>query len=249
MAKNTYGTGNFLLMNTGEEKVRSSHGLLTTVAYQLGSRPPVYALEGSIAVTGSLVQWLRDNLGIIDEASQVESLALSVKDNGGAYLVPAFSGLFAPRWRSDARGVLVGLTRYVHKGHIARAVLEATAYQTREVVEAMDADSGVALTELRVDGAMTTNQLLMQFQADQLSVDVVRSQTTETTALGAAFVAGLTVGMWANTAEVKDCWAEGARWSRQMPDARRNKLYGDWKRAVAKSLDWVVDSDLSPSAG
>lgn len=248
MAKNTYGTGNFLLMNTGDQRVQSSHGLLTTVAYQLGSQPTVYALEGSIAVTGSLVQWLRDNLGMIEEASQIENLALSVDDNGGAYFVPAFSGLFAPHWRSDARGVLVGLTRYINKGHIARAALEATAYQTREVVEAMNADSGVALTELRVDGGMTTNELLMQFQADQLGVDVVRSQTTETTALGAAFAAGLTVGLWANTGEVRECWAEGARWSSAMHEARRDRLYGDWMRAVAKSLDWVLDSDPDLSA-
>ncbi len=249
MAKNTYGTGNFLLMNTGEQKVRSSHGLLTTVAYQLGSRPAVYALEGSIAVTGSLVQWLRDNLGMIEEASQIEDLALSVEDNGGAYFVPAFSGLFAPHWRSDARGVLVGLTRYISKGHIARAALEATAYQTREVVEAMNADSGLALNELRVDGGMTTNELLMQFQADQLGVDVVRSQTTETTALGAAFAAGLSVGVWANTLEVQECWEEGARWSTRVSGASRDALFGDWKRAVAKSLDWIVEPDRPlPSA-
>ncbi|GAB3675667.1 glycerol kinase GlpK [Angustibacter aerolatus] len=242
-AKNTYGTGNFLLLNTGTEKMMSDNGLLTTVCYRLGDAPPVYALEGSIAVTGSLVQWLRDNLGIIDSAAEVEQLARTVEDNGGAYLVPAFSGLFAPHWRSDARGVLVGLTRFVTKGHVARAALEATAFQTREVVEAMDADSGVALTELRVDGGMVGNELLMQFQADLLDVPVVRPRVTETTALGAAYAAGLAVGFWSGTDELAEQWAEDTRWEPSMGAARREHLCGRWQRAVQRTLDWADDDE------
>lgn len=244
MAKNTYGTGNFLLLNTGAARVTSTTGLLTTVAYQLGSKAPVYALEGSIAVTGSLVQWLRDNLGLIDDASEIETLARSVDDNGGAYFVPAFSGLFAPHWRPDARGALVGLTGYVNKAHIARAALEATGFQTREVVEAMNADSGVSLTELRVDGGMVGNDLLMQFQADQLGVDAVRSEISETTALGAAFAAGIAAGVWSGTAEVAAHVRAGKRWSAVMSEEERDRLYSGWQRAVTKSLDWVDEAPL-----
>ena len=240
-AKNTYGTGNFMLLNTGEEQVPSRNGLLTTVCYQLGDRPPVYALEGSIAVTGSLVQWVRDNLGLIGSASEIESLAATVEDNGGAYFVPAFSGLFAPHWRADARGALVGLTRFVNKGHIARAVLEATAFQTREVLDAMNADSGVPLTELRVDGGMVVNETLMQFQADLLGVDVVRPKVAETTALGAAYAAGLAVGYWLDEEEVRANWQEGQRWTPRMPQEERDRLYRNWKKAVTKTLDWVDD--------
>jgi len=240
-AKNTYGTGNFMLLNTGEEIVPSQHGLLTTVCYRLGDAPPVYALEGSIAVTGSLVQWLRDNLGIIRDASEVETLAASVEDNGGAYFVPAFSGLFAPHWRPDARGALVGLTRFVNKGHIARAALEATAFQTREVLDAMNADSGVPLTELKVDGGMVVNDTLMQFQADLLGVDVVRPRVAETTALGAAYAAGLAAGYWSSPSEVRDNWGEDRRWSPSMDPAERERLYRNWKKAVQRTLDWVDD--------
>ena len=238
-AKNTYGTGNFMLLNTGEEIVPSQHGLLTTVCYRLGNAPPVYALEGSIAVTGSLVQWLRDNLGIIADASEVETLAASVEDNGGAYFVPAFSGLFAPHWRADARGALVGLTRFVNKGHIARAALEATAFQTREVLDAMNADSGVPLTELKVDGGMVVNDTLMQFQADLLGVDVVRPRVAETTALGAAYAAGLAAGYWSSPSEVRDNWGEDRRWSPSMDPGERERLYRNWKKAVQRTLDWV----------
>jgi len=241
MAKNTYGTGCFMLMNTGTEKVPSTHGLLTTVAYQVGDAAPVYALEGSIAVAGSLVQWLRDNLGMIDSAAQVEELAAQVDDNGGAYVVPAFSGLFAPYWRSDARGVIVGLTRYVNRGHIARAVLEATAYQTREVLDAMEADSGVEVVELRVDGGMTANETLMRFQADQLGVDVVRPVVSETTALGAAYAAGIAVGFWDGEGDVTANWAEDARWSPAMDDGERERLYAQWKKAVTRTFDWVEE--------
>jgi len=239
-AKNTYGTGNFLLLNTGTERVVSDHGLLTTVCYQLGDAAPVYALEGSIAVTGSLVQWLRDNLGLISDAPQVETLARTVDDNGGAYFVPAFSGLFAPYWRQDARGALVGLTRFVNRGHIARAALEATAFQTREVVDAMNADSGVALTELKVDGGMVGNELLMQFQADILDVPVVRPVIPETTALGAAYAAGLAVGFWSSTEEIRANWTADKRWEPAMEPSRRVALYADWKKAVTKSFDWVI---------
>jgi len=240
-AKNTYGTGNFMLLNTGTEPVHSGNGLLTTICYKLGDEPAVYALEGSIAVSGSLVQWIRDNLGLIKEASEIEDLAKQVDDNGGAYFVPAFSGLFAPRWRPDARGALVGLTRYVNKSHIARAVLESTAYQTREVLDAMNADSGVPLTELRVDGGMVVNETLMQFQADILGVDVVRPKVAETTALGAAYAAGLAVGYWSGTDEIRANWGEDKRWSPQMPEAERERLFRNWKKAVTKTLDWVDD--------
>ncbi|MGB3304195.1 MAG: glycerol kinase GlpK [Gordonia sp. (in: high G+C Gram-positive bacteria)] len=236
-AKNTYGTGNFLLLNTGTEPVLSKHGLLTTVCYQLGDQPARYALEGSIAVTGSLVQWLRDNLGIIDSAPQVEDLARAVDDNGGVYLVPAFSGLFAPRWRPDARGVIVGLTRFANRHHIARAALEASAYQTREVIEAMEADSGVKLATLKVDGGMVVNELLMQFQSDILDVPVVRPVVNETTALGAAYAAGLAVGYWSSTDEIRDNWARGGQWEPQMSDGDRDRLYEGWNRAVTHSFD------------
>ncbi|HLS15802.1 MAG TPA: FGGY-family carbohydrate kinase, partial [Beutenbergiaceae bacterium] len=239
MAKNTYGTGNFMLINTGEEIVPSENGLLTTVCYKIGDQKPIYALEGSIAVTGSLVQWLRDNLGIISSAPEVEVLADTVEDNGGAYFVPAFSGLFAPHWRSDARGALVGLTRFVNKGHLARAVLEATAFQTREVLDAMNADSGVDLAELRVDGGMIANELLMKFQADILGVDVVRPEVAETTALGAAYAAGIAVGFWSGEQDVVDNWAEGQRWTPSMDTGERERLYRNWNKAVTKTFDWV----------
>ena len=238
-AKNTYGTGNFMLLNTGTEPVASDQGLLSTVGYQIGGEPTVYALEGSIAVTGSLIQWLRDNLGIISEAAQVEDLANDVDDNGDVYFVPAFSGLFAPHWRPDARGVIVGLTRFAHKGHIARAALEAAAYQSADVLEAMVADSGVALTELRVDGGMTANDTLMQFQADILGVDVVRPANTETTAMGAAFGAGLSVGLWRDLEEIESMWSEERRWSPQMGEAERSRLHQRWRQAIDRSLDWV----------
>ncbi|MDO4784085.1 MAG: glycerol kinase GlpK [Propionibacteriaceae bacterium] len=244
MAKNTYGTGCFMIMNTGEEIVPSKNGLLTTVCYKIGDNKPVYALEGSIAVTGSLVQWLRDNLRMFDSAPEVEELANSVDDNGGAYIVPAFSGLFAPYWRADARGALVGLTRYVNRGHIARAVLEATAYQTREVLDAMEADSGVKLAELKVDGGMTANETLMQFQADQVGVPVVRPVIAETTALGAAYAAGIAVGFWGGEADVIANWAEDKRWEPSMDQAERERLYRNWKKAVTKTFDWV-DDDVS----
>lgn len=238
-AKNTYGTGNFLLLNTGGQRVPSEHGLVTTAAYRLGDGAPVYALEGSIAVTGALVQWLRDNLGLIGSADEIEPLAASVDDNGGAYFVPAFSGLFAPYWRPDARGALVGLTGYVNRGHLARAALEATAYQTREVVEAMNADSGVPLSELRVDGGMVRNDLLMQFQADILDVPVVRPTVTETTALGAAYAAGLAVGYWSTLDELQDMWAEDRRWQPRLDGGERERLYRQWKKAVTRTFDWV----------
>ncbi|CAL8971975.1 Glycerol kinase [Tessaracoccus sp. O5.2] len=243
MAKNTYGTGNFMLLNTGEEIVPSKNGLLTTVCYKIGDKPAIYALEGSIAVTGSLVQWLRDNLKMISSAPEVEELAATVEDNGGAYFVPAFSGLFAPYWKSDARGALVGLTRYVNRGHIARAVLEATAYQTREVLEAMEADSGVKLAELKVDGGMTANETLMQFQADQLGVDVVRPVVAETTALGAAYAAGIAVGFWEGEQDVIDNWAEDKRWTPKVDETERDRLFRNWKKAVTRTFDWV-DEDV-----
>lgn len=242
-AKNTYGTGCFMLMNTGTTPVRSENGLLTTVCYQIGDEPAVYALEGSIAVAGSLVQWLRDNLGIIADSKDIEALAASVEDNGGAYFVPAFSGLFAPHWRPDARGALVGLTRYVNKAHIARAVEESTAYQTREVLEAMNADSGQALTELKVDGGMTRDELLMQFQADQVGVPVVRPKVAETTALGAAYASGIAVGFWSGTQDVIDNWAEDKRWEPTMEEAERERLFRNWNKAVQRTLDWV-DEDV-----
>lgn len=240
-AKNTYGTGNFMLINTGTSPVPSKNGLLTTVAYKIGDRDAVYALEGSIAVTGSLIQWLRDNLGIISSAPEVEQLANTVEDNGGAYVVPAFSGLFAPYWRSDARGALVGLTRYVNKGHIARAALEATAFQTREVLDAMNADSGVDLTELKVDGGMVANETLMQFQADILGVPVVRPKVAETTALGAAYAAGIAVGFWSGEQDVIDNWAEDKRWEPSMDPEERDRQYRLWKKAVTRTFDWVDD--------
>ncbi|ACZ20640.1 glycerol kinase [Sanguibacter keddieii DSM 10542] len=242
-AKNTYGTGNFMLLNTGTEPVHSKNGLLTTVCYKIGDAPQVYALEGSIAVTGSLIQWMRDNLGMFEEAKDVEYYASKVDDNGGAYFVPAFSGLFAPYWRPDARGALVGLTRFVNKNHIARAALEATAFQTREVLDAMNADSGVDLTELKVDGGMVANELLMQFQADILDVDVVRPQVAETTALGAAYAAGIAVGFWNGEQDVIDNWAEDKRWSSTMETSERDRQYRLWKKAVSKTLDWV-DEDV-----
>ena len=240
-AKNTYGTGNFMLLNTGATPIPSKNGLLTTVCYKIGDQPTVYALEGSIAVSGSLVQWLRDNLGMINSAPEIEELAATVEDNGGAYFVPAFSGLFAPHWRADARGALVGLTRYVNKGHIARAVLEATAFQTREVLDAMNADSGVNLTELKVDGGMVVNETLMQFQADILGVPVIRPQVAETTALGAAYAAGIAVGFWSGEQDVIDNWAEDKRWEPNMDDDERDRQYRLWKKAVTKTLDWVDD--------
>ena len=238
-SKNTYGTGNFLIVNTGTTPVQSKNGLLTTVAYQLGDEAPRYALEGSIAVTGSLIQWLRDNLGLISEASEVEALAASVPDNGGCYVVPAFSGLFAPYWRSDARGVIVGLTRFINKGHIARAALEATAFQTREVLDAVNADAGVDLTELKVDGGMVKNETLMQFQADILGVPVIRPQVAETTALGAAYVAGLAVGYWSSREELRGKWAEDKRFVPGMPAETSAKLLAQWKKAVTRTFDWV----------
>ncbi len=242
-AKNTYGTGNFMIVNTGEEIVRSKNGLLTTVCYKLGDAKPVYALEGSIAVTGSLIQWLRDNLGIISSAPEVEKLATTVEDNGGVYIVPAFSGLFAPYWRSDARGVIVGLTRFVNKGHIARAALEATAFQTREVLDAANADSGVDMEDLRVDGGMVANDALMQFQADILGIPVIRPKVTETTALGAAYAAGLAVDFWKDTDELSANWAEDKRWEPTMEPAERDRQMRLWKKAVTKSMDWV-DEDV-----
>jgi glycerol kinase len=237
--KNTYGTGCFLLTNTGQRRVRSSAGLITTPAYQLGDGAPVYCLEGSVAMAGAVVQWLRDGLGIIAASGEVEALAAGVPDNGGAYLVPAFSGLFAPYWRSDARGVIAGLTRSVTRAHLARAALEATAFQTREVVDAMAADTGVGLTSLRVDGGMVGNELLMQFQSDLLGVPVVRPAVAETTSLGAAFAAGLAVGYWRSLDELRGCWAEERRWEPAMAGGERERLLGQWKKAVARSLDWV----------
>lgn len=238
-SKNSYGTGNFLLVNTGDEMVRSENGLLSTVAYRLGDDDPVYALEGSIAVTGSLVQWLRDNLGLIRSAPEIEELARSVDDNGDVHIVPAFSGLFAPHWRADARGAIVGLTRFATKAHFARAALEAVAFQSREVIDAMNADAGTDLTELRVDGGMVHNELLMQFQADVLGVPVVRPAVSETTALGAAFAAGLAVGFWNDLDELRSLWAEDRRWEPQMPADEREERLGRWKKAVERTLDWV----------
>ncbi len=240
-SKNTYGTGNFLLVNTGTELVRSRAGLITTVAYRCDGEPARYALEGSIAVTGSLVQWLRDNLGLIRSSEEVETLATTVDDNGGAYFVPAFSGLFAPYWRPDARGALLGLTRFVTKGHVARAALEATAFQTRDVIEAVVADAGRKLEELRVDGGMTRNATLMQFQADILGIPVVRPRVVETTALGAAYAAGLAVGVWADRDELRTHWKEDARFEPRMDPDERARRYRQWKKAVSKSIDWVDD--------
>lgn len=237
-AKNTYGTGCFMLLNTGEQLIESQSGLVTTVAYQFGEAPPIYALEGSIAIAGALIQWLRDNLDIIDSAPQCEKLARSVEDNGGMYIVPAFSGLFAPYWRSDARGVMVGLTRFINKGHIARAALEATAYQTRDVLEAMVTDSEVELEVLKVDGGMVHNDLLMQFQADILDAPVVRPKVSETTSLGAAFAAGLAVGFWQDLDELREYWKEDQRWTPRMDASRNENLYAGWKKAVQRTFDW-----------
>ena len=239
--KNTYGTGCFLLMNTGEKPVQSKHGLLTTVAYQLGNEPVHYALEGSVAVTGALVQWLRDNLGIIKNSPDIEKLAKEVDDNGGCYFVPAFSGLYAPYWKQDARGVLVGLTRFVNKSHIARAALEATAFQTWEVLEAMEKDAGISITSLRVDGGMVVNQLLMQFQSDILGEEVICPKIIETTALGAAYAAGLAVGYWENLDDLRKNWAIANTWKPNMSVDTRTKMRAQWKKAVTKSFDWAED--------
>ncbi len=238
-AKNTYGTGCFMILNTGTDLVPSKSGLLTTVGWKLGDAPAIYALEGSIAITGALVQWLRDNLGLIEKSEDVEALAATVEDNGGTYFVPAFSGLFAPYWRGDARGAIVGMTRYVNKGHIARATLEATAWQTREVLDAMEADSGVKLKELKVDGGMVYNDLLMQFQADCLQVPVIRPKVAETTALGAAYAAGLAVGFWKNVDDLRSNWGKDAEWTPNMDSATVAKEYAQWKKAVTKTFDWV----------
>jgi len=238
-AKNTYGTGCFLLLNTGERPTPSTSGLLTTLGYQIGKNPAIYCLEGSIAIAGALVQWLRDNLGLIEKSSDIEPLARTVNDNGGIYFVPAFSGLFAPYWRSDARGVIVGLTRYIHRGHIARAVLEATAYQTREVVEAMEKDAGIHLTGLKVDGGMVKNDLLMQFQADLLNVPVVRPKVSETTALGAAYAAGLALGFWPDLSALQANWQKDQEWRPRMDAETREKYYSSWKKAVTRTFDWV----------
>jgi len=243
-SKNTYGTGNFLIFNTGEKVVHSTNGLLTTLGYRIGDQAPLYALEGSIAVTGSLVQWLRDNLGLITQSSDIEKLADSVDDNGGVYIVPAFSGLFAPYWRPDARGVIVGLTRFVNKGHIARAALEAVAFQTAEVIEAVNADTGVRLSELKVDGGMVVNDTLMQLQADILGVPVVRPAVIETTALGAAYAAGLAVGFWSGLGELSANWHEGGRWEPRIDDAERARRMRLWKKAVTRTFDWV-DADVN----
>jgi glycerol kinase len=238
-AKNTYGTGCFMLLNTGRVIIPSTSGLLTTLAYKLGDNPANYALEGSIAITGALVQWLRDNLGLISKSAEVEELARSVENNGGIYFVPAFSGLFAPYWRSDARGVIVGMTRYINKGHIARAALEATAFQTREVLDAMQKDSGVKLTNLKVDGGMVYNELLMQFQADILGVPVVRPKIAETTALGAAYAAGLAVGFWNDLDDLRSNWQVGHTWQPQMKLGQRDNLYQTWLKAVERTFNWV----------
>ncbi len=238
-AKNTYGTGNFLLLNTGTEAVPSKSGLITGLGYKIGDQPAIYMLEGSIAITGALVQWLRDNLGLISSSPEVEDLAKTVEDNGGVYFVPAFSGLFAPYWRGDARGVIAGLTRYVNKGHIARAVLEATAWQTKEVVDAMNADSGVELTSLKVDGGMVHNETLMQFQADVLDVSVIRPTVAETTSLGAAYAAGLAVGFWNEVEDLRANWGKDKEWQPRMDAAERDKDYALWKKAVTRTFDWV----------
>jgi glycerol kinase len=241
-SKNTFGTGGFLILNTGDEVVASANGLITTVAFQIGDGPVHYALEGSVAVAGSLIQWLRDNLGLIEDSADVEALANSVTDNGGVYIVPAFSGLFAPYWRPDARGAILGLTRYATKAHIARAALEASAFQTYEVVEAALADSGVTLQELRVDGGMVANQTLLQFQADLLGVPVVRPAVIETTALGAAYAAGLAVGVWKSFAELREMWREDIRFEPRIDDEERQRLLARWRKAVTRTFDWVDDA-------
>ncbi|HUI71491.1 MAG TPA: glycerol kinase GlpK, partial [Spirochaetia bacterium] len=238
-AKNTYGTGCFMLLNTGTKPVQSKNGLLTTLGYKIGDQPAVYCLEGSIAITGALVQWLRDNLGMIAKSPDIEALAKTVDDNGGIYFVPAFSGLFAPYWKSDARGAIVGLTRYINKGHLARAVLEATAFQTREVLDAMNKDSGVNLTALKVDGGMVFNELLMQFQSDILGVPVIRPTVAETTALGAAYAAGLAVGFWGKVEDLRANWGKDREWHPKMDAAHRDKEYKFWKKAVTRTFDWV----------
>ena len=238
-AKNTYGTGCFLLMNVGQRPVPSKHGLLSTVAYQIGDQPAVYALEGSIAITGALVQWVRDNLGLIGKSSEIEALAISVTDNGGVYFVPAFSGLYAPYWKDSARGVIAGLTRFANKGHLARAVLEATAFQTREVLEAMEKDSGIALDSLRTDGGMVENNLLMQFQADILNRPVVRPTIKETTALGAAYAAGLAVGFYGNLEDLRANWSVDHTWRPALDADERERMYRLWKKAVTRSFDWA----------
>ncbi len=238
-AKNTYGTGCFLLLNTGVEIVPSQYGLLTTVAFRLPDQPATYALEGSVAITGALVQWLRDNFGLIRQSAEIEALARSVEDNGGVYIVPAFSGLYAPHWKHNARGIIAGLTRYSNKGHLARAVLEATAFQTREVVEAMEQDSGIRLGVLRTDGGMVENELLMQFQADILGREVVRPAVKETTALGAAYAAGLATGFYRNLDDLRSQWSVDRTWKPAMDASRRDYLYGYWKKAVERSFDWL----------
>jgi glycerol kinase len=238
-AKNTYGTGCFMLMNTGEKPVQSKAGLLTTLGYKIGNKKAVYALEGSIAITGALIQWLRDNLGLIQSSAEVEALAKTVEDNGGIYFVPAFSGLYAPYWKADARGAIVGMTRYVNKGHIARAALEATAFQTREVLDAMEKDSRVKLSALKVDGGMVFNELLMQFQSDILDVPVIRPKVAETTALGAAYAAGLAVGFWKDYNELRANWAKDKEWRPAMSTKSRKTLYSGWKKAVTRTFDWV----------
>jgi glycerol kinase len=238
--KNTYGTGCFMLMHTGEQACPSKAGLLTTVAYRFGESAPCYALEGSVAIAGALIQWLRDNLGLIKTAPEIEALAKTVEDNGDVYIVPAFSGLYAPYWRDDARGIVAGLTRYARAGHFARAALEAVAYQTCDVAHAMETDSGIAITELRADGGMVANQLLMQFQADMLDVPVICPEVTETTALGAAYAAGLAVGVWRSTDELAANWAAHTRWTPAMPAERRDALYKSWKKAVGRSFEWAV---------
>jgi glycerol kinase len=238
-AKNTYGTGCFLLMNTGEKPVASKYGLLTTVAYRIGTQPAAYALEGSIAITGALVQWIRDNFGLIGKSSDIETLAGTVKDNGGVYFVPAFSGLYAPYWKTNARGVIAGLSRQTNKGHLARAVLEATAFQTREVLEAMEKDSGIALDVLRTDGGMVDDDLLMQFQADILDRPVVRPVVKETTALGAAYAAGLAVGFYKDFDDLRSQWAVDHTWQPHMEAASREAMYSSWKKAVSRSFDWL----------
>ncbi|MHA4818172.1 glycerol kinase GlpK [Streptomyces aculeolatus] len=249
-AKNTYGTGSFLLLNTGTRPVPSKSGLLTTMGYQIGGEAPVYCLEGSIAITGALVQWFRDQLGIISAAEEIETLAASVDDNGGAYIVPAFSGLFAPYWRGDARGVVTGLTRYVTKAHLARAVLEATSWQTREVVDAMYQDSGVRLTDLKVDGGMTANGLLMQHQADVLGVPVMRPVISETTCLGAAYAAGLATGVWQDQDELRSHWKRDTQWSPRMDEGTRDREYRNWRKAVERSFGWQDDeNDRDAAAG
>jgi glycerol kinase len=238
-AKNTYGTGCFMLLNTGDKIIQSKHGLLSTVGYQINNDTPVYCLEGSVAITGALVQWLRDNLGIIKSSNEIEILAETVPDNGGVYFVPAFSGLYAPYWKPDARGLIIGLTRFANKGHFARAALEATAFQTCEVLDAMVKDSGVPLKNLKVDGGMVVNELLMQFQADILDVPVIRPTVIETTALGAAYAAGLEVGFWKNTEDLRKNWKEDCRWIPEIDKFERENLYLNWKRAVERSFDWI----------